>query len=106
MAPPDDSSADGRASGGGTSQDLGVRILSVLTGLVVAGLLIFAPHVSQDRWGAADPLAAILLLWSMGAGFASGLGLGARLPRIARMFLSSPACLGALVLAMFQIAGH
>ena len=42
----------------------------------------------------------------MGAGFASGLGLAAGLPRVAQAFLSSPACLGALVLAVFQIAGH
>lgn len=106
MALPDHSSADSRGQGGGGDDDTGIRILSVLTGLVVAGLLIFAPHASQDRWGAADPLAAVLLLWSMGAGFASGLGLAARLPSVARLLLSSPACLGALVLAVFRIAGH
>lgn len=104
MAPPDHASADGR--GGSIKDDAGIRILSVLTGLVVAGLLIFAPNASQDRWGEADALAALLLLWSMGAGFASGLGLAARLPRVAGALLSSPACLGALVLAMLQIAGH
>ena len=81
-------------------------LAAILTGLVVAGLLIFAPHASQDRWGAADPLAAVLLLWSMGAGFASGLGLADRLPSVVRLLLSSPACLGTLVLAVFQIAGH
>ncbi|MBL8452390.1 MAG: hypothetical protein JNK97_06545 [Zoogloea sp.] len=104
MARPEHPSADG--SEGSSKDDAGIRILSVLTGLVVAGLLIFAPHASQDRWGGADPLAAFLLLWSMGAGFASGLGLAAGLPRVARAFLSSPACLGALVLAVLQIAGH
>ena len=104
MALPDHSSADGR--GGSSKDDAGIRILAVLTGLVVAVLLIFPPHANQDPWGAADPFAAFLLLWSMGAGFAGGLGLAAGLPRVARAFLSSPACLGALVLAMLQIAGH
>ncbi len=104
MALPEQASADDREGSG--KEDAGIRMLSVLTGLVVAGLLIFAPHASQDRWGTADPFAAFLLLWSMGAGFASGLGLAAGLPRIAQVFLSSPACLGALVLAVFQIAGH
>lgn len=104
MARPEHASADGRE--GRSQDDPGIRILSVLTGLVVAGLLIFAPHASQDRWGTADPFSAFLLLWSMGAGFASGLGLAAGLPRVAQAFLSSPACLGALVLAMLQIAGH
>jgi predicted membrane protein len=104
MALPEHASTDGR--GGSSKDDAGIRILSVLTGLVVAGLLIFAPHASQDRWGAADPFAAFLLLWSMGAGFASGLGLAGGLPRVAQAFLSSPACLGALVLAVLQIAGH
>ena len=104
MALPEHASADDR--GGSSRDDAGIRILSVLTGLVVAGLLIFVPHASQDRWGTADPFAAFLLLWSMGAGFASGLGLAAGLPRIAQVFLSSPACLGALVLTAFQIAGH
>ena len=104
MALPDHPAADGRGQGG--ADDIGLRILSVLTGLVVAGLLVCAPYASLNRWGEADPLAAMLLLWSMVAGFASGLGWAARLPFVARLPLSSPACLGALVLAVFQIAGH
>ena len=68
--------------------------------------VLLATFVTMFRLPFRPVLAAVLLLWSMGAGFASGLGLAVRLPSVARLLLSSSACLGALVLAVFRIAGH
>jgi predicted membrane protein len=85
--------------------DPGFRILSLVTGGVLAVLLLLFPRVALNRWGEADPLAAGLLLWAMSAGFASGLGL-APAPRAARGLLSSGACLLALVLSVIQIVTH
>ena len=62
--------------------DPGFRILSLATGVVLALLLVLFPRVAMDRWGGADPLAAGVLLWAMGAGFASGLGLDRPFPDI------------------------
>lgn len=85
--------------------DPGFRALSLLTGVGLALLLGFFPHIAMDRWGGADPLAAGLLLWAMAAGLASGIG-GFRPPAAARPLLTSEACLLALVLALLRIAGH
>ena len=85
--------------------DPGFRILSLATGVVLALLLVLFPRVAMDRWGGADPLAAGVLLWAMGAGFASGLSLVPR-QRVLRGLLSSEACLLALVLSLLQIASH
>lgn len=85
--------------------DPGFRILSLATGVVLALLLVLFPRVAMDRWGGADPLAAGVLLWAMGAGFASGLSLVPR-QRVLRGLLSSEACLLALVLSLLRIASH
>ena len=95
MALPDHPAADGRGQGG--ADDIGLRILSVLTGLVVAGLLVFAPYASLNRWGEADPLAAMLLLWSMVAGFATFHALVRENPDFA--FLAHPSMGGAARIA-------
>lgn len=82
-----------------------LRVLSLLTGVLLAVLLIAFPHIALDRWGVADPVAALWLLWAMAAGFASGFGvLPAWWPL--RLAASSHACLSALVLAVLRMAGH
>ena len=45
--------------------DPGARLLSLVTGALLAVLLVARPEIALDRWGAADPLAALWLLWSM-----------------------------------------
>ncbi len=85
--------------------DPGFRILSLLTGILLIVLLTVFPQVAMDRWGVADHLAALLLLWSMSAGLVSGVGF-VPLHGLPRLLLSSQACLFALVLALLRIAGH
>lgn len=82
-----------------------LRLLSLLTGALLAVLLVAFPHIALDRWGVADPLAALWLLWAMLAGFASGFGLWPAWWPL-RLAASSHACLGALVLAVLRMAGH
>lgn len=85
--------------------DPGARILSLVTGALLAVLLVARPEIALDRWGGADPLAALWLLWSMLAGLASGTGWPA--PRGAlRHLLCSEACLVTLVLAFLRLATH
>ncbi len=90
--------------------DPGYRHLSLLTGVVVALLLTFFPDVARTTRGAADPIAATLLLWAMTAGFVAGgvlpLLLPVRLRPLACRILSSSTCLGSLVLAVVQVATH
>ena len=88
-----------------TGHDPVARALSLLTGLLVAALLIFQPRVALDRWGVADPTAAALLVWAMLVGLASGTGWrpGRTLPR---RLLCSESCLVALTLSLLRIAGH
>ena len=85
--------------------DPGFRLLSLVTGVVLAFLLVAFPRVALDRWGVADPAAAGLLVWAMTAGFACGVGLAPRHLAL-RGLLSSEACLFALVLSLLQIASH
>lgn len=85
--------------------DPGFRILSLLTGIVLVVILSVFPHVAMDRWGVADHVAALLLLWSMSAGLVSGVGF-VPVRGLPRLFLSSQACLFALVLALLRIVGH
>ena len=85
--------------------DPGARLLSLVTGALLAVLLVARPEIALDRWGAADPLAALWLLWSMLAGLASGMGWAPR-PGVLRQLLSSEACLLTLVLAFLRLATH
>ena len=85
--------------------DPGFRLLSLATGIVLALLLTVFPQLAMTRWGVADHVAALLLLWSMSAGFVSGVGFVPR-HRLPRLLLSSQACLGALVLGLLRVASH
>ena len=85
--------------------DSGFRLLSLATGIVLALLLTVFPQLAMTRWGVADHVAALLLLWSMSAGLVSGVGF-VPLQWFPRLLLSSQACLFALVLALLRIAGH
>lgn len=85
--------------------DPGARLLSLVTGALLAVLLVARPDIALDRWGVADPLAALWLLWSMLAGLASGTGWPLRSHALRRL-LSSEACLVTLVLAFLRLATH
>ena len=85
--------------------DPGSRILSLVTGALLAVLLVARPEIALDRWGVADPLAALWLLWSMLAGLASGTGWPRRRGALRRL-LSSEACLLTLALAFLCLATH
>jgi predicted membrane protein len=85
--------------------DPGARLLSLVTGALLAVLLVVRPEIALDRWGVADPLAALWLLWSMLAGLASGTGWPLRRGALQQL-LSSEACLITLVLAFLRLATH
>lgn len=85
--------------------DRGMRILSLITGALLAFLLLARPEIALDRWGVADPQAALWLLGAMSAGLASGCGWTPRPPAL-RSLLSSEACLLMLVLAFLRLATH
>lgn len=85
--------------------DPGARLLSLVTGALLTVLLVARPEIALDRWGVADPLAALWLLWSMLAGLASGTGWPLRSGAL-RQLLSSEACLITLVLAFLRLATH
>ena len=85
--------------------DPGARLLSLVTGALLAVLLVVRPEIALDRWGVADPLAALWLLWSMLAGLASGTGWPLRRGALRQLF-SSEACLITLVLAFLRLATH
>jgi len=85
--------------------DPGARLLSLVTGALLAVLLVARPEIALDRWGAADPLAALWLLWSMLAGLASGTGWPTPHGAL-RHLLCSEACLVTLVLAFLRLATH
>ena len=85
--------------------DPGIRVLSLLTGILLAVLLTFYPHIAMDRWGYADHVAALVLLWSMSSGLVSGVGF-APMHRLPRLMLSSQACLFSLVLALLRVISH
>lgn len=81
----------------------GMALLPFLVALVLLGLLTVWPAIATDTDGRADHLTALLLLWSMSAGFVRGVGF---VPQhlIPRWLLSGGACLVALALAIVRLA--
>lgn len=74
--------------------------LSVGLGLLLAMTVL--PGIATDAAGRADHPAAMLLFWSMSAGFVRGVGF---VPYhwIPRLLLSSAACLVAIALALLRL---
>lgn len=96
---------DDESQGSRHEDDPWLRLLSLLSGLLMASLLVFFPSIAQDRWGGPDPVAALLLVWAMAAGLVSGVGITLRNVFV-ELLLCPHACLLALVLSCVKIAGH
>lgn len=77
----------------------GFRRLALLSGVVLAVLLMGHPEVVRNRWGDPDWPSLVCLLAAMGAGLSSGLGVRPRRPWLESL-LSSGACLAWLILAL------
>jgi predicted membrane protein len=77
----------------------GFRRLALLSGVMLALLLIGHPDVARNRWGDPDWPSLICLLAAMGAGLSSGLGVRPRSAWLASLF-SSGACLAWLIWAL------
>ena len=77
----------------------GLQLPSLLVGLfiMVGGTLY--PLAMTDRTGQADHGVAVLLLWSMAAGFVRGVGFVPRMPAL-RLIFSGWACCVALMVAI------
>ncbi|UCV13885.1 cyd operon YbgE family protein [Quatrionicoccus australiensis] len=80
----------------------GLAILPLGIGLVLLVVMTILPGIATDRQGRADHLLAMLIFWSMSAGFVRGVGF---IPRhwLPRLLLSTLACGLALSLALWRL---
>ncbi len=81
----------------------GVAVLPLLVALLLMSTLTVLPGLLADANGHADHPAALLMFWSMSAGFVRGVGFIPRLPAL-RWLLSGPACALALGTALLRLA--
>lgn len=81
----------------------GLAFLPLAVGLVLLVVMTILPGIATDAGGQADHPAALLIFWSMSAGFVRGVGF---IPRhwLPRLLLSSLACGLALGLALVRLA--
>ena len=83
----------------------GLQLPSLLVGLfIMVGGTVY-PLAMTDTTGQADHGVAVLLLWSMAAGFVRGVGFVPRMPAV-RMVLSGWACCVALMSAVLLKLFH
>jgi predicted membrane protein len=80
----------------------GIAWLPLSVGLAVLLVMTILPGIATDASGRADHTAAMLIFWSMSAGFVRGVGF---VPYhwTPRLLLSSAACLVALALALLRL---
>ncbi|KAB2928552.1 MAG: hypothetical protein F9K30_00800 [Dechloromonas sp.] len=76
--------------------------LPLTIGLVLLIVMTILPGIATDAGGRADHTAALLIFWSMSAGFVRGVGF---IPRhwLPRLLLSAQACAIALGLAGIRL---
>jgi len=80
----------------------GIAWLPLAVGLGLLMVMTVLPGIATDAAGRADHTAAMLLFWSMSAGFVRGVGFLPYHP-VPRLLLSSAACLIALGLALLRL---
>ena len=80
----------------------GIAWLPLSVGLGLLMVMTVLPSIATDATGRADHLAALLLFWSMSAGFVRGVGFVPYHP-VPRLLLSAAACLIALGLALLRL---
>jgi len=80
----------------------GIAWLPLSVGLGLLMVMTVLPGIATDAAGRADHTAAMLLFWSMSAGFVRGVGFLPYHPG-PRLLLSSAACLIALGLALLRL---
>ena len=80
----------------------GIAWLPLCIGLALLGVMTVLPNLATTSQGKADHIAAVLIFWSMSAGFVRGVGY---VPdhRLPRWLLGSSACYGALALALIRL---
>lgn len=80
----------------------GMAALPLAVGLCLLVVMTILPGIATDAGGKADHTAAMLIFWSMSAGFVRGVGF---IPQHAapRLLLSTLACLLALGLAGLRL---
>jgi len=81
----------------------GMAWFPLLIALLLLVLMTVWPRIATNLQGQADHSMAMLLLWSMCAGFVRGVGFVPLHP-LPRWLLSTPACLLALALAALRAA--
>ena len=81
----------------------GIAALPLAVGLCLLVVMTILPGIATDAMGKADHTAAMLIFWSMSAGFVRGVGF---IPQHAlpRLLLSTLACILALGLAGLRLA--
>jgi predicted membrane protein len=79
-----------------------IHVVPLAIAVAITGVITVYPYIATSPDGGPDHLTAVLLLWSMSAGYVRGVGF---MPRhvLPRGLLSSAACLGSLALALLRI---
>jgi predicted membrane protein len=80
----------------------GIAWLPLSVGLGLLMVMTVLPSIATNAAGRADHPAALLLFWSMSAGFVRGVGFVPYHP-VPRLLLSAVACLIALGLALLRL---
>lgn len=85
----------------------GMAWLPLTIALLILVVMTVLPGIATDAAGHADHTAAMLLFWSMSAGFVRGVGF-VPLHWLPRWLLSATACVAALTLAVIRLdsIGH
>lgn len=96
--------ADGAAGCASPAAGTRLRLLPLAVAIAITGAITVYPFLATTPDGRADHLTAVLLLWSMSAGYVRGVGF---VPRhvLPRGLLSNVACGAALTAALLRIAG-
>lgn len=82
----------------------GLAGLPLTIAVLILVVMTILPGIATDATGHADHTAAMLLFWSMSAGFVRGVGF-VPVHWLPRWLLSATACVAALILAVIRLDG-
>jgi len=94
---------DGAARAAVPAGSTRIHAVPLAIAVAITGAMTVYPYIATSPDGRPDHLTAVLLLWSMSAGYVRGVGF---MPRhvLSRALLSSIACLAALAAALLRIS--
>jgi predicted membrane protein len=94
---------DGAARAAVPAGSTRIQAVPLAIAVAITGAMTVYPYIATSPDGRPDHLTAVLLLWSMSAGYVRGVGF---MPRhvLSRGLLSSIACLAALAAALLRIS--